>query len=366
MIETYPASGPPLFSATLKAMPGDFRVTEILDISLDGAGEHLYLSIEKAGTNTDHVAKWLERVCSVCAADIGFAGMKDRHAITRQWFSVRTPLTAEAIGLALSAQEKPADEATSGTEAGFRIVDSIRHGRKLRRGAHRANAFQVVLRELSAPGVDAGMLRVAVDERIASIQKSGFPNYLGPQRFGTGGQNLVRARQWFRQSKKRTSRQQRSLWLSAARSEVFNAVCAARVKADSWQQLLPGEPAVLDGSRSFFVTTDTAAEELVSRLSTFDIHPSGPWWGRGRSLASEECLAFESAELENLNDLCVGLERAGLDQERRALRAIAQDLQHEWLSDGSLALRFNLLPGVFATTLLQEFGTCSEPVRYSA
>jgi len=195
------------------------------------------------------------------------------------------------------------------------------------------------------------------------VMHSGFPNYIGPQRFGRGGQNLVRAKQWFRQPKKRTSRQQRSLWLSAVRSELFNQVCAARVENNTWQQILPGEPAALAGSRSFFDSDTDSAEELATRLANFDIHPSAPWWGRGRTLAKGACADFEASVLSEQGDLCAGLERAGLPQERRALRALAEGLQHEWLDEGTLRLSFHLSPGVFATTLLREFGLCTEPER---
>ena len=404
MIDTPAAFGPALFKALYKVQPMDFQVSEVLDIDLEGAGEHLYLHIEKTATNTDEVASLLEKTCAVTSADIGVSGLKDRHAVTRQWFSVRTPLEKDVIVEALDEFNRAAKlqmesmvaaispDAASTTPVPYckqlTLLDSARHSRKLRSGAHRGNDFVIVLRDVQAlpenigemdaeqqvslpvtseanvqSDLPADSLVAAVDERIKLLAARGFPNYIGPQRFGNGGQNLVRARQWFRQPRKRTSRQQRSLWLSAARSALFNEICALRVTQGSWEQLLPGEPAVLDGTRSFFDSTLATPEERESRLAAFDIHPSAAWWGRGRTLAQEECAEVEQQVLGLHADLCAGLERGGLSQERRALRARAAGLQHAWLDDRSLELRFHLSPGIFATTLLRELGHCNEPAR---
>ncbi|MGQ7846306.1 tRNA pseudouridine(13) synthase TruD [Granulosicoccus sp. 3-233] len=359
------ALGPALFSASFKVLAADFRVDEVLGIEPDGAGEHWLLQIEKTATNTDEVASLLESTCSANSADVGLSGMKDRHAVTTQWFSVRSPVPREQIEQALQTfnEQQTASAAASGGKQ-LRLLQAARHSRKLRRGTHSANAFVIILRDLNALAeLDDADLASRVKQRLEQIRQCGFPNYIGPQRFGRGGQNLVRARQWFRQPKKRTSRQQRSLWLSAARSELFNRVCAARVENDNWQQLLAGEPAALAGSRSFFDSETESAEDLAARLSRFDIHPSAPWWGRGRTLASSTCAQFEESVLSNAADLCAGLERSGLPQERRALRACATDLQHEWLDARTLQLAFHLSPGVFATTLLRELGLCAEPER---
>jgi len=98
-------------------------------------------------------------------------------------------------------------------------------------------------------------------------------------------------------------------------------------------------------------------------LRAFDIHPSAPWWGRGRSPTADECATFEDAVLEDFKDVCQGMEKAGLTQERRAIRAIAQNLTHVWLDNSTLQLSFHLSPGIFATTLLNELCLCVEPER---
>jgi tRNA pseudouridine13 synthase len=368
VIDTPAACGSPLFHASLKTQRSDFIVDEVLDIEMEGEGEHLYLHLQKSGMNTDELAQLLEKAYSVGSKDVGLAGMKDRHAITSQWFSVTTPQGVELLEALL------ADFNTSEKEV--LILKSVRHSRKLRHGAHKGNRFVITLRDVTPTQSESyEQLIQSVALRVASIAQSGFPNYIGPQRFGFGGQNLMRARQWFKQPKKRTSRQQRSLWLSAARSAVFNAVCAKRVEAGNWQSLLPGEPAILDGTRSFFEpgkntgqgedAVESSTEELEARLQAFDIHPSAPWWGRGRTPTSGECATFESEILSDFSDICEGLEKAGLSQERRPIRALARDLEHQWLDNSTLQLSFHLSPGLFATTLLKELGVCDEPDRRS-
>jgi tRNA pseudouridine13 synthase len=355
-IDTPAAWGSPLFHASLKSQRSDFIVDEVLDIDMEGEGEHLYLHLQKSGMNTDELAQLLEKAYSVGSKDVGLAGMKDRHAITSQWFSVTIPEGPELLEALLADFNTPDKEVV--------MLKSVRHSRKLRHGAHKGNRFVITLRDVTPADSDSyEQLVQSLTMRIESIAQFGFPNYIGPQRFGFGGQNLVRARQWFKHPKKRTSRQQRSLWLSAARSAVFNAVCAKRVEAGNWQSLLTGEPAILDGTRSFFETGAGSAEELDVRLKAFDIHPSAPWWGRGRTPTNDECATFEDQILSEFTDICAGLEKAGLSQERRAIRAMARDLTHQWLDNSTLQLSFHLSPGLFATTLLSQLGVCKEPER---
>lgn len=380
-----PAHGKPLFAALMKSQPEDFIVQEDLAVEFSENGEHLYVEVEKSSTNTDEVLKLIAQVFGCQSADIGVAGLKDRHAQTSQWFSVRTPKSASVLNDAFNHfNEQAAKDAlvlksqvqdiqsTSIYIKRLRLLKSCRHSRKLKRGAHRANHFLVTLRDLDSlasadvTNSDArASLPDSVDQRISALKRYGFPNYLGPQRFGIGQRNLTRARQWFRNPRKRVSRQQRSLWLSAARSALFNVVCRARVGDDSWQELMQGEPAMLHGSNSFFVaeSSSTSDATLTERLQRFDIHPSGPWWGKGASDAVSDCAKYEHSKLQAMAELSHGLERAGLPLERRALRCSAADLSAQWLDDGSLQLRFSLLPGEFATSLLNELGQCQEPAR---
>lgn len=401
------AHGAALFSAVLKHIATDFRVHEVLSIDFSGEGEHLYLQVEKSSMNTDEVVSVLQTLFAVGSADVGLCGLKDRHSVSTQWFSVRTPQPADVF-VAQALEYNEAQRAQWGeTDAqlkSMRLIGHERHSRKLRRGAHRCNEFDITLRDIQACPIESDdsrenkgdeALSVLVAARIDVIRRLGFPAYIGAQRFGEGGRNLQRASQWFASPRKRTSRQQRSLWLSSARSAVFNLVCAARVAEGTWQQPLAGEPLVLDGSKSFFVPDDETdleselaegvspadagrleaaqaddtllAEEVrpsaAQRVDQFDVHPSAPWWGRGRSPALGECAEFEKQVLQPFAAFLEGLERGGLDQERRAIRAVASDLSTSWLAENVLQLKFSLSPGVFATTLIREIATVSEPVR---
>ncbi len=366
----------------LKTQPADFRVDEALDIELDGVGEHLYLQIEKTAMNTDEVATLIQACYSASSADVGLCGLKDRHSVSTQWISVRTPEGVSRFEeLVNNFNQKQLAQwgQTDGYVKSMRILVSGRHARKLRRGAHESNHFVITLRDVQSVNNNAmdlteatdpvasfvtnvdDNLAAAVATRISIINRHGFPAYIGAQRFGRGGQNLQRAQRWFNTPRKRTSRQQRSLWLSAARSALFNCVCAARVRDGSWDQLLDGEPAVLNGTRSFFTTHSEPS--LQQRLREFDIHPSAPWWGRGESPSQGSCADFEKRQLEPYKSLCAGLEKAGLTQERRALRACAAPVAHRWPADDVLELQFSLAPGVFATSLLRELCIVNEPTR---
>lgn len=390
-----PAHGDSLFSATLKQRPEHFHVCEELALEFADNGEHLFVFMEKWSMNTDEVVSLLAECFACQSADIGIAGLKDRHARTRQWFSIRTAQSAELLEHALdlfnseaenhaallrserqNSEQQNSEQNSAASEVytkRLKLLDCRRHTRKLRHGAHVANHFEITLSQIVRLGLPEAdgledthqqqQLQSQVAKRLATIANQGFPNYLGPQRFGSGQRNLIRARQWFRQPRKRVSRKQRSLWISAARSALFNAVCKARVADGCWQQLLSGEPAMLDRSRSFFLAEHHSSDDamLCERLTQLDIHPSGPWWGRGATEATTACADYEQQVLANHKELCEGLERAGLKQERRALRATAENLSVQWLCNDSLALKFSLLPGVFATSLLNEFGNCCEP-----
>ncbi len=328
--------GEPLCRAVIKDSPADFHVSEALDVDFAGNGEHLWLKIQKTGLNTADVVSELAVRFSVKPAAIGYSGMKDKQAVTEQWFSICTPEHCTLTEITPSIV----------------VIEVQRHNRKLRHGTHSSNHFRIVLRNVE--WIDDAS-QSAFEARLEQLATMGFPNYLGPQRFGFNGQNLRRAQAWFRQPKKRVSRQQRSLYLSAARSALFNAVCDARVRAGCWHSILDGEPLVLDGSRSFFVP-DTMDDQLIKRFECKDVHTSGPWWGRGEPLSEGDCAALETMVLsdQRWQALCQALADNRLDQDRRALRAIPKNLHAQWLSDKECALEFALTPGVFATMLLHE------------
>lgn len=324
--------------ASIRSTCADFAVTEILGFAADGDGEHDLLLVEKTGQNTNWVAATLARFAGIPRADVGFAGMKDRHAVTRQWFSVRRP-----------AGDKP-DWGRFAAD-GVRILEATRHRRKLKRGAHRGNRFRIALRDLGAPPQ-------ALEAQLDAIRRQGFPNYFGEQRFGHGGQNLELAAEFL--NGRRLPRERRSLALSAARSYLFNLVLDRRVVDGTWDRLLPGDCANLDGSGSIFPVASVDAG-LRQRAAELDLHPTGPLWGRGKVLVSGGVAELEQAIADANSALARGLERQQLAIARRPLRARARDL--EWRAEGERALwlEFSLDSGVFATSLLRELVTASEP-----
>jgi tRNA pseudouridine13 synthase len=194
--------------------------------------------------------------------------------------------------------------------------------------------------------------RDALAQRLAWIAAGGVPDYFGPQRFGRGGANIDRARAWAAGGGAPRERAARAFALSAARSALFNAVLAERVRRGDWERLLQGEAVLLDGRRSFF-RADAIDAALEQRCGQLDVHPSGPLWGRGESPASGDALAVEAAVLGTEPALCALLEAEGLQHERRALRLPVRTLQ--WSIDGDeLALSFELSRGAFATAVLHE------------
>jgi tRNA pseudouridine13 synthase len=327
------AFGAPPVSGRLRSAPEDFVVDEVLGFDADGAGAHALLVVEKRGANTGWVAAQLARAAGVQVRDIGVAGQKDRNAVTRQAFSLPWPVQA------------PLEPCLAYAGEGWRVLSAARHGRKLRTGSHRANRFALRVR-----GIDGD--RDALEARLATVARCGVPDYFGPQRFGRDGGNLARARDWAAGATPPRDRAVRGFVLSAARSALFNAVLAERVRRGDWNQLLPGEAVMLDGRRSFFRATAVDAT-LLERCAALDVHPSGPLCGRGESPAQAEALALETAVLAAEPELVALLESVGMEHERRALRLPVRGLQ--WSLDGDvLSLEFELSRGAFATAVLHE------------
>jgi tRNA pseudouridine13 synthase len=325
------AYGTPPLMAELRRTPDDFRVEEILGYDADGEGEHALLWVEKRGANTDWVARELARFAGVPPLNVGYAGLKDRHAVTRQGFTVQLAGKPDPDWSAFPHQE-------------VNVLASTRHKRKLKRGALRGNRFVLVLR-------DAQGDRARVEWVLQSIAARGVPNYFGEQRFGREGGNVAQARAMF--AGRRVDRDKRSILLSAARSHIFNAVLAARVERDAWDKPLDGEIWSLAGSRSWFGPEPFDAT-LAKRLAEGDIHPSGPLWGQGDLPTTAETGALEREIAASFADIAEGLVVARVDQERRPLRLMPKDLRWQWLDDASLELSFELPAGAYATVVVRE------------
>lgn len=324
-----------MLEAVIRSAPEDFFVEEIDGFPASGSGEHLLLTVEKRGLNTAFAARRIARWAGVAESAVGYAGLKDRHAVTRQRFSVHLP-----------GREAPPVDGLEGD--GLRVLAQARHARKLPRGALAGNRFALVLRQVRGD-------RGAIEERLRRIAAGGVPNWFGEQRFGRDGGNVEAALAMF--AGRRVRRDQRGHLLSAARSLLFNRVLAARVGDGSWNRGLEGEAWILDGSRSVF-GPEPWSEALARRLAQFDIHPSAPLWGSGAPRSEGEALALETAALGDPQSLALrrGLEVAGLRQERRATRLRPSAMDWQWLQPDALRLRFALAPGAYATAVLAETG----------
>jgi tRNA pseudouridine13 synthase len=325
------AHGSPLFQGLIKQSTSEFIVTESLAFDFTGDGEHDYLWIEKEGANTTWVARGLARHAGIALRDVGYAGLKDRHAITRQWFSARRPSGAGTDWDAFDLE-------------GVRILDTTRHLRKLKRGAHSGNRFRIAVREVNGPD------ETLISDRLTVIREKGVPNYFGAQRFGRDGSNLSLAEDVF--AGKRLKRELRSMALSAARSFLFNEILSSRVTDGSWEQALAGDALNLNGTGSFFIA-DEIDDEVNKRLRSLDVHPTGALWGRGDLQCGGQSAKNESRIADSYPEIRDGLERAGLDMARRALRLAVTDLQWE-IDANRLWLEFSLGRGSYATAVLRE------------
>ncbi len=326
------AWGPALATGRLKVQPEDFVVREWLGFAADGEGDHLLLTVRKRGANTHWVAKELSKRAGVHPREIGYAGLKDRHAVTEQAFTVPGRAADPAQWLGFAGE-------------GFEVVAANRIRRKLKRGSHKGNDFEIVVRDVTAD-------RELLAQRLALIAQQGVPNYFGPQRFGRGGRNLEVAEHWFSSGKSPYDRLDRSFALSAARAALFNAVLAARVASGTWNRLLDGDVANLDGSGSIFPVA-AVDDVLAERSQRLDIHPTGPLQGRGESRLGAAVAQVEEGALAPWSHWVGGMAAAGLEHERRALRLGVQGLAWEYTGT-DLELRFRLGKGAFATSVLAE------------
>jgi tRNA pseudouridine13 synthase len=276
-------------------------------------------------------------------ADIGYAGLKDRRAVATQWFSLPRPRDSEPDWSVLAGE-------------GISVLEVHAHRRKLRRGSLAGNRFRIRIRDLVA-GPDS------LSARIDAIRRMGVPNYFGEQRFGRSGANLARADALLRSDQRgsrvrRPTHHQRGLWLSAARSQLFNEVLAQRVRRGDWARPLPGDCLNLAGSQSFF-RADAIDPELAGRCAAMDLHPTGPLWGAGEPPSGAEVRALEERVASRFPGWPEGLARFGLRQERRALRLPVQSIAWSLLESG-VELTFELPAGAYATAVLRELITWGE------
>lgn len=354
---------PPIKQAVFKQKTEDFIVNESLDLEFTDAGEHLWLHMQKSGMNTAFLAKLLSEWADIPLRDVGYSGLKDRHALTTQWFSLRIP--RKILPATIFAPTNLSDHES------VQLLAQHWHNKKLNRGTHNANRFVITLREIQF--VDDQMLadsKALVEQHLQHISQSGVPNYFGSQRFGFGGNNIKAALNLFaralpnktsnheyskkKNKRKGASREQNSMELSAARSSIFNEILAARVRNGSWDKGLNGEVFNLNGSSSIFAS-EQMDETLHARLASGDIHSTGVLWGTGNDKVSGLAADLENEVVQGnelLSQLAIGLEQRDIKAQRRALRLPVEELSWDWRDEQTLVLSFTLTTGSFATSVL--------------
>lgn len=323
----------PAVTGEYRQRPEDFQVEEQFDFAPEGHGEHWWLWLEKRGMTTPDLARLLARAVDIPVRDVGFSGLKDRDAVTRQWFS-----------LALPGREPPAEWDAGLAERGVRCLEAARHPRKLKRGVHRANRFHLRIR---GEAIDAADTRARWDRLVAE----GVPNYFGPQRFGPAGRNLQRARQLLARGWRKRQDPQ-GLLLSTARSYLFNQVLSTRVADGTWCVPQPGDVLNLNGTASRFASAQVD-DDLLARAEAGDLHPTGPLWGVGRLESEGEVAERETAIATGHAELSDGLVQAGALHDRRPLRLRLGEADWEREED-AVRLSFTLPRGAFATSVLRE------------
>lgn len=330
------AHGGSVGAGLLRQTPENFIVNEQLTFEPSGEGEHVFLYVQKIGLNTDDIVKRLAIHAGVSRRSVSYAGMKDKHAVTKQWFSVHLP-----------GKEGP--DWLSIEDDSFKVERITRHLKKLKRGTIKFNEFKIIISQLKT---DKKLLLQRADQ----IKKLGVPNYFMEQRFGYLCQNIDRVYGLFSRNEAIKNKKMKSLLLSSARSFLFNEVLSVRVVDNSWNTAKPGDVFMLDGTRQHF-KEEVVTNVITKRLITHDIHPTGPMFGMNNNVASGAAYELEDEVFAANKIFCDGLIKEKTEFARRALRVVPEDFQFELIPDNKLELSFKLRSGSYATAVIRELIT---------
>ncbi len=325
-------SGKPVAKAKIKAKPEHFKVVENLGFDFTGSGEHLMVRVRKTGENTSFVANELAKACGVKSKDVSWAGLKDRHAVTEQWLSVHLP-----------KGETPDFNEFLAAYPSIEILATDRHNKKLRPGDLQGNSFELTLSEVTDVS--------DVLQRLESISKTGVPNYFGAQRFGNGGNNLDEARRWGRENVRTRNQNKRSLYLSAARSWIFNQIISERIEQSIFSMLVEGDIALASGERVDVDTNNIA--DLNEKVARGAVGISAAMAGDNQLPTSAKALELEQPHLDAEPDLMALIRGNRMRHERRAISLMPENLEWE-AQDDNILLRFALDAGCFATSIVRE------------
>lgn len=312
---------------------GDFRVEEIPFTKPSGNGRFWYLQVEKVGLDSAEVVSALATSANCSPQDVGMAGRKDRHAITRQWFSVPVGSAAQAPDLSL---------------VGASVIEVSKHDCRLRLGDLKANRFKLVVRDVDATD------RANIQENVSHVQQEGFANRFGRQRFGRYGNNAEQGRDILLGRKKVKNRRLARFLVSALQSEVFNVSLELRCEEIGFEKLVDGDLILVHATGSLFWID--SAEQEQQRMKEHVISATGPLMGDKMRKPFAAAGRWENAALEKC-DLTEGLFRSRkslrLSGARRSIRAFATDLSVEF-SDDTAEFSLCLPPGSYASVFLEE------------
>jgi len=340
-------------SVKLKSQAEDFIVEENIAIDFSGDGEHCWLYIKKRGCNTEWVAQQLAKYCGVKKMAVSYAGLKDRNAVTSQWFSVQLPglPTPDWTEFEASFSSDNSSEHSTGHDGEeVQVVKCFRHSKKLQRGALKSNTFKITLRALSDTSDE---MFASLQQRCESIADNGVPNYFGSQRFGRQYNNLDQAMKLFAKPRYKIARHKRGMYLSAARSWLFNQILSERIDRQVWDKRLPGDVFMLDGKSACFKDEADDAVQSVERLEQNEIHPTAVLWGEGDSMVTLEAAELESRIIDQIPVYRDGLQSARVQSQRRACRVVPWQMEC-YRQDDDFVVAFSLPPGCYATTVLGE------------
>lgn len=324
--------GQPTSTGFLRSEMADFKVFEVLPFEPCGEGEHVFIHVKKTGENTAYIAKQLAKYFGVKENLVSYAGLKDRFAVTEQWFGIHLP------------GKKIYDLANLSID-GLEVISTARHNKKLRIGALLGNRFKITLKNITE--IEAFI------RRWHAVVAHGVPNYFGEQRFGIEGGNIAKALALFTGTKV-NDKKKRGMYLSAARSLIFNQIIDARIQANTFEQLTDGDVCMLSGTQSVFVA-NAIDNSLITRLQEKDIDITAPMWGAGELMSTQAVKVLEQQVASEYQIFCDGLAKFGLKQERRKIRLCVTDATIDVdKENNTVVLGFFLPAGSYATTVIRE------------
>lgn len=326
--------GKPSADAKVKAQAQDFQVIEDLGYEFTGEGEHFMVKIRKQGENTTYVANELAKACGVQSKNVSWAGLKDRHAVTEQWLSVHLPKQGDELDIAEFEAQHPQ----------VKIVETARHNKKLRPGDLKGNKFTIRL-------VDVTDIQ-DVEARLAKIQSLGVPNYFGAQRFGKEGSNLSEARRWGRDNVRTRNQNKRSLYLSTARSWIFNHIVSHRIESECFNLLLDGD--LVQDTNGELVLVDESNKQDLQKLITDGKRLLTASLAGDNALPTQgEAEQLENKFLDAEPDLMKLIRGNRMRHDRRPVALYANDMAWN-VENNDVVVSFSLPAGSFATSILRE------------